>query len=150
MDETKTTETNAQTIVPVDGDAELRIKQLEDEKENYRKAYLKSQEKLKSGESESDDERIKRLVDERITDSEIARLNKEKDEIIARALKENKELKLAHLNKNQTPPATIGSHSESTPVRDTLVTPEQMAFFKSKNWSDQDIERYKKNLLRKV
>lgn len=153
MEEKPATEANVPTIAPED-DLEAKLAKLEaekakalEEKENYRKAYLKEAEKKGEVADESEDERIKRLVDERLADSKLVEIAREQDEIIRKALKENKELKLAHLNKTD-PPAAIGSHSESTPVRDTLITPEQMAYFKSRNFTDKDIERYKKNLQR--
>ncbi len=62
-------------------------------------------------------------------------------------MKENKEAKLALANKTGTP-SSIGSHTESKVVGDTLVTPEQIAAFKARGWDDKKIERYKKNLLK--
>lgn len=149
MEEVKpATETSAPTIAPEE-DTEARIAQIEAEKENYRKAYLKEVEKRKNGDGESDEERMRRVVQEELANSKLAEFDRQKDELLKKALKENKELKLAHLNKTGTPPAAMGAHSESAPVRDTLVTPEQMTYFKSLGWDDKKIEMYKKNLLRK-
>lgn len=152
MNEPIATETIVPTIAPEE-DLEEKLATIEaekakavEEKENYRKAYLKEAERRNEPANEDEDSRIKRLVDERLADSKLVEIAREQDELIRKALKENKELKLAHLNKSNEPPASLGSHSESSPVRDTAVTPDQMAFFKSKGWSDQDIERYKKNL----
>jgi hypothetical protein len=61
-------------------------------------------------------------------------------------LKENTELKLTLKNKSNGIPTSVGSHTEGYQVQDTSVTPEQLAAFKSRGWSDKDIERYKKNL----
>ena len=142
-----------EAIVPAiapEEDLEARLAQLETEKENYRKAYLKEAARKVEPVDEDEDDKINRKVNEAIANSKLADIAREQDDIIKKALKENKELKLAQLNKTGTPPATIGSHNESTPVRDTLVTPEQMAAFKAKGWSDKDIERYKKNLQKRV
>ena len=154
MDDTTATEANAPTIAPEE-DLEARVQAIEaekaklaEEKENYRKAYLKEVERQHS--DDVDEEKLRRIAREELENSRVSQLDKEKDEIIKRALKENRELKLAHLNKSNTPPAAIGSHNESVAVRDTLVTPEQMALFKAKGWTDQDIERYKKNLRSKI
>ena len=150
MEENKATEANAQPIAPAE-DSEARFARLEaekaklaEEKENYRKAYLK--EVNKDDDSADEEGRLRKIAREELANSRLVDIAREQDELIRQTLKENKELKLAHLNKSTEPPATIGSHSESTPVRDTLVTQEQMTYFKSKGWSDQDIERYKKNL----
>lgn len=133
---------------------EARIAALEAEKAklveesaNYKLAFLK--EKAKKGENleEDEDERMERIAKKALAESRLAQIAQEQEAIIQKALKENKELKLARLNRNE-PPAAVGTHSEGTPVRDTLVTPEQMAAFKARGWSDKDIERYKKNLQR--
>ena len=151
MNENKGTETIAPTI-PSEEDLESRLTRIEtektklaEEKENYRRAYLKEVEKG----NETEDARVERIVQEKIAESRLVELAREQDEIIKKALKENKELKLAQLSKNGAPPAVIGGHSESTPVRDTIITPEQMAHFKSLGWDEKKIESYKKNLLKK-
>ncbi len=91
------------------------------------------------------------MVDQRIADSRLADVARELDAINQKALKENKELKLALQNKTKTPPAAIGTHSESTAtVSDGTITPEQLAYFKGRGWSDKDIEKYKANLRKKM
>jgi hypothetical protein len=150
------TEANGQSIatdekvLAAPEDAEARFLKLEEEKENYRKAYLKESEKNKGHvEYPEYEEKMVEVARKVLTESRLAEIAREQDAIIQKALKENKELKLAQLNKTTaTPVAAVGTHSESTPVRDTLITPEQLAAFKAKGWSDQDIERYKKNLAR--
>ena len=162
----KTIETDVQPIVaeeevkvlpPQEEDLEAKIKALEDEKAqlieneaNYKVAYLKERSRNKeSFEDESEDDKIRRIAKETLAESRIAQINLEQDALIKRTLKENKELKLAQLNKTTyTPPAGMGTSSEGQPVRDTLITPEQMTAFKAKGWSEKDIERYKKNLLK--
>lgn len=147
----ETTETNVAAIVPQETvvaspeDAEARFKQLEAEKENYRKAYLKEADKNKLGENEDYEDKIRRIASETLADSRIAEIAREQDAIIAKALKENKELKLAQLNKT-TAPAAMGTHTESVAVQDTSITNEQLAAFKAKGWTDKDIERYKQNM----
>ncbi len=151
-----------EVIVPTTDDLEAKITALEEEKQrfakeieenaNYKLAYLKA--KGKSTDDldleETEEERIARIIDQRIANSRIAEINKEKDEIIKKALKENKELKLAYTNKSVGVPTGAGSHNESIPVRDTLVTPSQLEAFKARGWTDKDIERYKKNLAKSV
>lgn len=148
------TEANAATIAPQEKvvdtqeDAEARFTQLEAEKENYRKAYLKEATKNKSKEEnldEDDEDKMRRIAAETLANSRIAEIAREQDDIIKRALKENKELKLASLNKT-TVVAAQGAHSESTAVQDTSITPEQMTQFKKMGWGDKEIERYKQNM----
>ncbi len=149
MEETIATETIAPTIAPEE-DYEARIAQLETEKENYRKAYLKEADKKPEPVDEEEDDKINRKVNEAIANSKLAEIAREQDDIIKKALKENKELKAAALGTKKEPPAGMGGHSESTPVRDTSITPEQMTYFKSMNWTDKDIERYKQNLRKRI
>ena len=147
-----TTEANAQPIVVAavvesPEDSEARYKKLEEEKENYRKAYLKESEKNRMPENLDEDGKMAEVARRVLGESRLAEIAREQDAIIQKALKENKELKLAQLNKTTASPSgAIGTHSESAPVRDTLITPEQDAFFKSKGWGPKEIERYKRNL----
>lgn len=168
--ETKATETNASTIaskegtpvvVPTDIDYEARIAELEAEKAklvdssaNYKLAYLKESNKNKSSsksfEDETEEERLARLVDERISESRLVEINRQQDELVKRSLKENKELRQALLNRSAGIPTSVGSHTEGKTVSDTVVTPEQEATFRKAGWDDKKIERYKKNLIKQT
>ena len=166
-EDTKTTEANDSSIVTSEEvsattsteiDAEARITALEAEKArlieegaNYKVAYLKERSKKQDYEDSDDedlDEKIRRVTVETLANSRLAEIAQEQDSLIKKALKENRELKLAQLNKTNTPPASVGTHSEGQMVQDTLVTPEQMSAFKARGWSDKDIEKYKRNLQR--
>lgn len=165
MSETQTTvntdqpavaDTVVVTTTPTEGDAESRIAALEEEKNkaiaeaaNYKVAFLKakSDKEKENFADETDEERTRRLVQEELSKTKITAIEKEKEDLLAKLAKENKELKLAHLNKT-TPAATVGTHSEGQTVQDTLITPEQMIAFKKMGWDDKTIERYKKNLHR--
>lgn len=144
-----------EVVVPELSEAEERIKTLEAEKAkaieesaNYKLAFLKEKNKKDLPDfEESEEERIARIVQQTLSETKIAQIDAEKEALLKQTLKENRELKLAQLNKG-TPPASIGTHSEGTPVTDTLVTNQQMEAFKARGWSDKDIERYKKNLLK--
>lgn len=145
-------ETNVPTIAPEE-DLEGKVAVLEaekaklsEERENYKLAYLKEKAKKSDGESDEDD-RMRRIAQETLAESRLAEIAREQDAIIKKALKENKELKLAHLNKPAVP-SSMGAHSDSVSVKDTLITPDQMAYFKAKNFTDKDIERYKRNLMK--
>ncbi len=158
MDETKavnTTEsaaTQAEVVTVVDYEAQLVALKEENakivtERDNYKIGMLKEKAKSKGEDfEEEEDERMERIAKKALADSRLAEIAREQDLIIRAALKENKELKLARLNKNET--TTVkGSSTESTPVRDTLVTPEQMRHFTEVlKWDAGKIERYKKNL----
>ncbi len=157
MADNSATETDAPTIAPEEKveveSEESRYQALETEKENYRQAYLKEVEKNKNAKNEGieidEDEKMYRVAQRALSESRLAEIAREQDTIIKKALKENKELKLAQLNKKE-PSAGMGTHSEGTAVKDTLVTPEQMAAFKTRGWDDKKIERYKQNLSRQA
>lgn len=141
-----------QTVVVDDNEAKIAALEAEKakltiERDNYRVGMLKAKGKATEDSEEDEDERMERIARKALAESRLSEIAKEQQAIIEKTLKENRELKLARLNKHE-PPAAAGTHSEGIPVRDTLITPEQMAYFKSKNYTDKDIERYKKNLQR--
>lgn len=149
----------AQPVVTSENDYETTIASLKareaklvEERDNYKVGMLKYKAKAREELSDDEDsERIKIAAKEALAESQLAEIARELDDINRKALKENKELKLALQNRtNTTPAAAMGTHSESTPVKDTIITPEQMAYFKQRGWSDTDIERYKKNLSKRV
>jgi hypothetical protein len=153
----KATETNDQKIATGEAkeitpdDLESRNAVLEAEKVklleesiNYKAAYLKERAKQSDGD---DDERLRRIAREELSNSRLAEIAREQDTIIKKALRENKELKLAQMNKSDVS-LLVGSHSEGQAVKDTMITPDQMSQFKSMGKSDKWIENYKKNLIR--
>lgn len=138
------------STLSAEDDAEARFAALTAERDkaleeaaNYKLGMLKA--KAKADPDETDDERMRRIAADAVADSRLAEIAREQDAIIKRALKENKELKLAKLSEKKDPSGSMGTHSEGTQVTDTLVTPEQLAAFKARGWTDKDIERYKKN-----
>lgn len=156
VNEGQSAATDNQVVPPVTNeDYEARIAELEAEKadlivseSNYKLGMLKAKGKIKENlEDETEEERIERIVNAKMTSKKIEVIDNEKEALLKKLAKENKELKLAQLNKT-TPPASIGTHNESIQVKDTTITSDQMAAFKAKGWTDKDIERYKKNLLK--
>lgn len=153
MEEQKqATETNAQPIateeqvkVTVDEDLEQKVAKLEEQKANYQAAYLK--ERAKNHEDETDEDKFRRIAREELENSRIVELDRQKDEIIKKVLRENKELKLAVKNKTDIPVSTT-VHSEGQKVQDTLVTNDQMEAFRKMGKSDKWIENYKRNLVK--
>lgn len=134
-------------------DYEARIAQLEKEKadlvvreSNYKMALLKEKSKKEVDPDESEEDRIRRITLETISENKIVAIDAEKEELFKKLARENKELKLAQLNNTKLPPQAIGSDEEVVTVKDTVITPEQLAAFKAKGWTDKDIERYKANL----
>lgn len=146
-EEVKTAETQSE--------AEAKIAALETEKAtilereaNYKAAYLKEKAKNeKPDPDETDEERIRRITREELNQTRISQIDAEKEELLKKTLKENKELKLAQMNKTGTP-SSMGAHSETVSIPDTLVSPEQLAAFKKMGKDDKWIENYKKNLLK--
>ncbi len=141
-------------VTPVVSEAETRIATLEAEKaklieesSNWKVAALKYKKSEKEDDDLDEDDKMKKIAQSVISESRLAEITREQDEIIRQALKENRELKLARSKPND-PPAGTGTHTESTPVRDTVITQEQLTAFKARGWDDKTIERYKKNLIR--
>lgn len=154
-------EANAEAIAPQEkslapaDDAEARVAALEAEKAtilereaNYRLAYLKERKKNEPVDpDESEDDRIRRITREELAQNKVTQIDAEKENLLKKLARENKELKLAQLNKTDVPASTT-SHSEGQAVKDTLVTPDQEKGLRAKGWDDKMIERYKKNLLK--
>lgn len=139
------------------GELEAKMKALEEEKNkaieeaaNWKVAALKSKSKQAQDddEGESEEDRVSRLVAESLSKNKVAQLDSERAKLLEQALKENKELKLAQLHGKKEPPVAQGGHNEGQSVQSTLVTKEQETAFRSRGWTDKDIERYKKNLLK--
>ncbi len=158
--------TNASTVAPkevapvvaaTEIDYEARTAQLEAEKAklisdnaNYKVGIMKKERKFDSQgfEGETEEDRFSRIVDERLANSRLAQIAVEERELKERAFRENKELKQALMNKQNGIPTSMGVHSEGQKVSDTLVTPEQLEAFKRAGWSDDKINRYKRNLIK--
>ncbi len=133
-------------------ESEAKIKALEAEKNailereaNYKLAYLKEKKKNENLDpDETEEERIRRITREELANERISAIDKEKEELFQKTIRENKELKLAFQNKIPDKPSG-GSHNEVQEVTSTILTPEQITALKARGWSDADIERYKKN-----
>ena len=163
MEDKKTaTEANAQPIAPAETTKVVDVEDLEaknvaleaekakliEEAANYKMAYLKAKQKAREEPTdEAEDEKMRQIAQETLANSRLAEIAREQDAIIKKALKENKEYRLAIANKTDVS-ATTGASTEGPVVKDTMVTPEQLAAFKKMGWTDKDIERYKKNMIR--
>lgn len=135
-------------------DYEAKVASLEAEKAklveetaNWKLAALKAKNKAKDeGTVEDEDEKVRRIAQEVVANSKLVQLDTEKDALIKKALKENKELKLALSGKNLSP-ASVGNHTEGQQVADSNFSPELLKSIKLNHpdWTDKDIERWKKN-----
>lgn len=138
-------------------ESEVKIEALEAEKAaliereaNYKLAYLK--EKKKNEETvnldESDEEKFRRIAREEMANERLTAIDKEKEELYQKTIRENKELKLAIQNKSTNIPTGGGASTEQPVVTSTIITPEQLAAFKARGWTDKDIERYKRTYIK--
>lgn len=143
----------------VDYEAELAkkdavIAQIQGEKENYRKGMLKAKGKLPEEDQadaelpEDIDAKIDRKVAERLLSTKEAQAQAEKDEIIKKALKRNKELELALKNRGQvTSTSGQGSNQEKPEGKtDNYFSNEQLSALKAKGYDDKKIAELKKNI----
>ena len=152
-------QTTTPPVVTSAEDYEAQIAKLEAEKakaieegSNWKIAALKAKGKLPTEQleegDETPDEKMRRIAREELANTKIIQIDTEKDALVKKMARELSELKLANLNKTTTPPAAMGAHSESAQVNTTDITPEQLAAFKARGWTDKDIENYRKNLKR--
>jgi len=155
---TSTEAVATQSATEVDYEAQLAAKDAEiakiaSEKENYRKGMLKAKGKLPgdnqvdSDDSETLDEKIARKVQETVLSTREAQVQAERDAIQKASLKRIKELELALKNRSQvTSVSASGSNHDKPEVKtDDYLSPEQLNYFKSKGWSNEKIEEFKKN-----
>lgn len=147
-DETKTDVEVIQTEIDWEAkylETQANLDKVAAERENYKKGMLKAKGKS-DDDDESDDEKIERIVNEKLQGSTEARLLQEKDDIAKRALQENKELKVALKNRAQIgSSATQGGGQSTTDVKTDFWTSEQLAFFKKRG---VDPEKAKENYLK--
>ncbi len=142
-------------VLALTEDAEAKVAALEAEKAtilereaNYKAAYLKEKAKNREPDiDETDEEKFRRIAREEMAQANISQIDTEKETLLKKLAKENKELKLAQLNRTDIPASTT-THTEGQGVKDTVITPEQLAQFKAMGKDDKWIANYKKNLLK--
>jgi len=145
-----------QETTEVDYEAELAKKnadlaQIKQEKENYRKAYLKlggNKPVEDDNSDESLDDKVSRLVKEQILNTKEAQAQAEKEALVTTLAKKNKELTLALKNRNQvTQVSALGSNGDKNEVKtDNFFSEAQIAELKKRGYSDKKIESLKSNL----
>lgn len=128
-------------------DKDEELKKVRTERDNYQKGLLLQKGKLGKGSVEDDDieddgkltpEKIRELtrsvVREEFLSAEELRIQKEKDDLIKKIIKENNELKLANRTKNnlQKAPAAGGGNLDKPKGDPQFWSEEQLAFMKKK------------------
>jgi len=155
--------TTKSTVVKTEVDDSDRIAQLEAEKAklieesaNYKLGMLKAKAQNKGTEffeedavTETPEETTRRIIREELVNNKISQIDSEKEALMAKILRENKELKLANLNKTTTTaPSSLGTDNEGIQVTSSILTADQITALKARGWDDKMIERYKKNYQR--
>ena len=170
--ETTATETKVETIATqpeketlaqttdVDYEAELqkvnaRLAKTQEEKENYRKAYLKKANQQDEGNDtpqEDLDSKVSRLVKEQLLATQEAQVQAEKETLISSLAKKNKELTLALKNRSQvTNTSGQGSNEDKPEVKtDSYFSTEQLRALRAKGYDDKKIEALKQNMMKGV
>ena len=147
---TETVETTDYAAILAEKEAELA--KVQEEKENYRKGLLKAKGKIiddyqPDTDTESEDERIARIVDERLLSTKEAQISLERQAALDAVIKRNKELELALKNRSQIQSTSGGSNEDKPEIKtDNFFSEAQIKFFKDKGWSDEKIETAKKNM----
>lgn len=113
---------------------EAELQKAQEERDNYRRGMLKAKGKVQEetfSEEESDEDKMRRIAREEALSIREQMIQREKDDLIKKALKENSELKIALKNKAQLTPASGASADSSPDVKDTYWSPEQIASLKA-------------------
>lgn len=122
---------------------------IEAEKENYRKGMLKAKGKIEDNPEplEDEDERVRRIIREEQSRSDLARINAEQKKLIDDLTRKAKELSISVANRGTMPPAGGTSAAENvvTP-KDDFWSPEQIAALKAKGLDPQKV---KENYLKR-
>ena len=108
---------------------DAEIAKVREEKENYRKGMLIAKGKLTDdteGESETDEERMRRIVQEELLNTKEARLLEERKSAEQAVMKENAELRLALKNQNTS---TSGGSSTARADENKVVATSADKFF---------------------
>lgn len=130
-------------------DLEAKLAKVSEDRDNYRKGLLAAKGK---GGDESEDDKIARIVQEKLLETQYSQLLIEKDEIAQNAIKENKELKVALKNRAQAGASTSsGGGQDTTEVKTDFFTPEQLKDMENRSRLTGikiDPEKVKANLLK--
>ncbi len=140
-------------------DLDAKLTKMTSDRDNYRAGLLAAKGKTgDGGSSESEDEKIARIVKEQLFDSEIGKLIQEKEKIAQSALQENKELKVALKSRAQVGASSGQGSGQGKPdVKTEFWTEEQKADLRrrfnnlpvgTKTTFDQYLETAQSNFLK--
>lgn len=127
------------------------LQKVQKDRDNYREGLLKS--KGKKPEDETDDERIERIVNEKIASSNVGTLLTEFQQKLATVVKQNKELKVANRSKSSVEPhgGGGGSPENREPNNDPMsqIPPDLRARLANVSEASRNklIERWKANKI---
>lgn len=132
-------------------DIEQRLQKAESDRDNYKTALLRKKgklpaEEIQEEEHENLDELIDRKVQEKMLNLETEKIRQEREELIQKTLRENRELKLAVQNRSQISNSSQGTSQDKPEGKSSnFWSDEQLAYFKERNL---DPEEVRKNLPR--
>jgi len=131
-------------------EANARLAKLAEERDNYKKGMLKAKGKLEDDDNDEDAPSIREIARAEalaaLAETDLVRATQERDTIIASALKENKELRLALQNRPGGATATGGNSAVEIPKDNVLSEQQVQALRTERGWDDAKIEAYKKLL----
>lgn len=119
---------------------EEEIQKLQKERDMFKSGMFKYKKLVKQDQPDEDDtddeitpeEKMRQIVKQELAESELARAVAEKEAIIAKALKENAELKIAMKNRSQISNLPGGSSQDTVEISKDFFTPEQLEYFKQR------------------
>ncbi len=129
-----------------------RAEKAEKDRDNYRDGMLSAKGKKQTAtEDETDDERVARLVLEKLAENERTNSDSDVKKLVPQLIRRNKELELAMQTKNAAGTTTAGGggNTDTTPKpTDNMLSEAQMQGLKARGWDDKKIARFKQNLAK--
>jgi hypothetical protein len=128
-----------------------RAEKAEKDRDNYRTGMLAAKGKNQAGaEGETDDERIARLVLEKLAEDQRTNSDSEIKKLVPQILRRNKELETAMQAKQAAGTTAAGGGSTDTTPKpsDNMLSDAQMTALKARGWDDKKISRFKENLAK--
>lgn len=143
-------------IQEVDYEALLREKEeqlakIAQERENYKQGMLRAKGKASEedifAEEVADEDKLRAIVREELLSTESAKIAKEREELLNKVLRENKELKLSNRTKAQvaSAPVASGGNLDRPEASTQFWTDEQLAVMKSRGI---DPEKARENYIK--
>jgi hypothetical protein len=124
----------------------VALTQAESDRDNYRKGLLKAKGKLPDEQSdEGDDDKMRRIVAEELAKTQVFQLQAKKDEIVKKALKENKELKVALKNRTQIANNAGGASQAEAEVKVESLPKDLLEYAKKRNLDPAKLAANMKN-----